>query len=126
MVKLRFSEYEILPADTYLAKVVDITEETGQYGPQLRYRYRIIEGEFKGRELTGWTSQKTGPKSRLRQLVRAVTKTEIPPNYILDTEALLQRELYIIVTIGNGLNGTQYNRIEGFLPSSKTRPVGEA
>jgi len=54
-----------IPEDIYLAEITDIEKDKGKYGPQLRWKFKIIKGKQKGTILTAWTQMDARPKNKL-------------------------------------------------------------
>ena len=55
MAKLTTQGYELLPPGWYVLEVME-AEPTREYGPQMRLRNRVAEGEHAGFEFTDFTN----------------------------------------------------------------------
>ena len=68
MAKLAARGYELLDTDRYVLEVVE-AEAVNEYGPQLRLKVRVAEGEHEGFEFTDYPNRgaedgvKVGTKS---------------------------------------------------------------
>lgn len=93
-------DYETLPMGEYLGVITEIEAGEGQYGPNLKYVFRVSEGEYENEELWTWTSQKFSQHEKcvLMRYVRAVFGGEVPNSYQLDTDDLLNKP--VIAKIG--------------------------
>jgi hypothetical protein len=55
-VKVRVATYEVLPPDVYDAEITEITEDTSDYGPMAKFRFRLIDLDYGGVSLTAIAS----------------------------------------------------------------------
>ena len=81
--------------------------ENGQFGPQLKIRFDLRDPEHADRSLTGWTSCKLSPKSKLYAWSRAAIfgGRAIPDAWEFDSDMLLNRRCMIVVGSERGTNG---------------------
>jgi hypothetical protein len=123
--KVARTTVELIDAGYYNAVVEEITPETGQFGPQLKFKFRLVDFD-PPHYLLGWCSEKFNPKTKLWEWVRATTfgGKEIPEDYIeLDLDEMINKPIRLNVTEETGEKGT-YNKVVAVLPPPKTnRPT---
>ena len=100
--------WEVMDVGTYPARVLDVTREESQYGPQLRLRFRLESGDT----VAGWVGAKLSERTKLGAWVRALLG-EVPDS--LHTESLLDRECRVVVGVKTRPDGSQYNRVDEVL-----------
>jgi len=105
--------YEALPVGEYAAKIGEIEVQAGQWGPQLKFQFDLLDDGLEDRYVIGWCSQTFSPKSKLFKWSQAAFRREIPPEYDLNTDHLLGRSVILVIVTRTGEDGTEYNRIEG-------------
>ena len=89
---------ETLPTGEYAAKITEISEETGQYGPQFKFLFEIAKPEdYKGKTLTGWTSQSGSLRSKFVKWASAILKRQIDEGEAIDTDDLLLKPVMLVV-----------------------------
>ena len=114
-MQIQMRKYEVIDPGVYPAEVVTITPETGQYGEQLRVKF-LLEDEA-NTTLTAWTSTSFSPKSKLYGLARAAFGgREFDPTFVLDTDRLIGKHMLLLVTVKPKADGSDFNKIEQFLP----------
>lgn len=102
-----------IPTGEYTAKFVAFVEEEGQFGPQLKATIQISEGELKGETMTAWASKTFSPKSKLYSWAQAVFGKDIPANYDLDTDHLLNRPFTAVIVVKPAKDGTgEFSRLD--------------
>ena len=109
---------EAIPAGLYLATVTSFDEEeqVGQHGPYHMVRFKILEGEYAGKEISTPASPKFSPKSKLYVITQAALASPIPEDMDFDSDALIGRVLYINVDI-TVKEGQRYNKIASYAPA---------
>ncbi len=122
-MQIQQSVYETIPAGLYAGKVVAIEDATGDFGPQLKYRIELDSGT----NLTTWSSQAFSPKSKLYGWTQAIVfnGAAIPKDYILDTDALLDKPVMVNVTTVDK-DGATFNRVKDLLPLPQAKPAQRA
>lgn len=109
-----------IPTGEYVAKFVAFTEDEGQYGPQLKATIQIAEGPHKGDTMTAWASKAFSPKSKLYAWAQAVFGKDIPANYDLDTDHLLNRPFVAVIVVKPAKDGTgEFSRLDNCKPLRK-------
>jgi hypothetical protein len=104
----------------YRAKLSEITEEDGQFGPQLRLQWVILndDGEPTDKEIRSWASCKWHEKSKLFAVAKALLKSKCPqPPAGIDTDLLLNKKADLEVVAykkGDGSDGTKIGTIYPF------------
>lgn len=125
MTILKVQTYKTVDAGTYTARVADVVvEENGQFGPQVKAIFELLDEEVAGKTLVGWASAKLSPKSKLYGWVSALLfrGKGIPEGYItVDTDTLKGVECILVVGVEQRPDGAEYNRVEHVLPAKATR-----
>ena len=121
MAKLTTQGYELLPQDRYVLEVVE-AEPVNEYGPQLRLRLRVAEGELEGFEFVDYPNRgcedgvKVGTKAW--DIFEACLNTRLAPDEELDTEDLVGKRFHAMVSVkktGKG-NRTEHGTIGPYRP----------
>lgn len=101
-----------VPAGVYVATVKDLTEDDGQFGPQIKFVFEIEETlacdsgdpeDWVGQEKWGWCSDSLTPNTKLFKWARQILggDFEIGDDLVLDD--MIGRKVRI--TIGENKNG---------------------
>ena len=109
----------IISTGEYTGKVVEITEEDGKFGQQLRVKFALSgPPDIEGVTLSAWYSKTFSPKSRLWSLVSACFGgVEIPANYNLSTDDLISRKLRLVVVEKAGKEpGYMFSKVDSVKP----------
>ncbi len=120
-MKLNQTIYEILDTGTYTATVSAIDADEGQFGPQLKWLFKLEDGSTQ----TAWTSQSYSNKSKLFAWTRAILGETPDP---LDTDDLIGRPCRLSIVIKTRDDGTEYNKVDNVLApkaAQKRRPAPE-
>ena len=126
-MKLRFESDEPLPNGLYAAHVVEVTEDVGQFGPQLKVLFEVDGGEHDGRQLVGWCSAKLSSRSKLAAWVKAILRLEaLPAGYELDTESLAGKPVTIATEKVQRTDGDWGNKIAALYPAGQGAPAATA
>lgn len=116
MAKLATRGYELLDTGQYVLEVVE-TEAVNEYGPQLRLKLRVAEGEHEGFEFTDYPNRgaedgvKVGTKAW--DIFQACLNQQLAPDEELDTEDLIGKKFQAMVVTkktGKG-NRTEHGTI---------------
>lgn len=111
-IQIQQTIFEVLEPGEYPAKVAGIEAVEGQFGPQLRWSFDLGDGK----KLSAWTSQTFSPKAKLyKWTASAFGGWDIPRGYVLDTDALLNRPVRLIVVVEAGRDGP-YSKVSDVLP----------
>lgn len=116
-------QYTVFPTGDYKARITEIDEDEGLYGPQVKFEFTISGGEFDGESLLGWCSAKFSAKSKLYQWTRAAFGADIPEDYPFNSDDLLNRKVALTVIIMQKDDGSEFNRIEGVRGSNSAGPT---
>ena len=128
MAKLMAQGYELLAPGRYVLEVVE-AEAVNDYGPQLRLRLRVAEGEYEGFGFTDYPNRgaedgvKVGTKAW--DIFEACLNQRLAPDEELDTEDLIGKGSEAMVSVkktGKG-NRTEHGTIGPHRP--KKRPEEE-
>ena len=106
-IRITQTRYEPVPTGEYQAVVADITEETGLYGPQLKFVFSIVAPEhYNGRTLLGWCTAKFSPKSKLYAWTRAALGgRDISPDMDFDSDQVINQPVVLAVVVKEGDKG---------------------
>ena len=116
MAKLQARGYELLDPSRYVLEVIE-AEAVNEYGPQLRLKLRVTEGEHKGFEFTDYPNRgaedsvKVGTKAW--DLFQACLNQQLAPDEELDTDDLIGKRFEAMVSVkktGKG-NRTEHGTI---------------
>ena len=131
MAKLTAQGYELLDTGRYVLEVVE-AEAVDEYGPQLRLKLRVAEGEHEGFEFTDYPNRgaeegvKVGTKAW--DIFEACLNQRLSPDEELDTEDLIGKQFEAMVVTkktGKG-NRTEHGTIGAHRPKKgRTEVVSE-
>ena len=123
-IQIQAQKYECLPTGVYPAVVSEIEASDGKFGPQLRFRFEVLAGDYEGRRLTAWCSAVLSPKSKLNRWAVAILGPEaIPADGMLDTDDLLNQKCVIELVTEEGKDGGQFNKVREVKPWRAPRPA---
>ena len=116
MARLTTQGYELLDPGRYVLQVVE-AEPVDDFGPQLRLRLRIDEGEYKGFEFVDYPNRgvKDGVKvgTKAWDIFEACLNRHLSPDEVLDTDDLIGKRFEAIVSVkktGKG-NRTEHGTV---------------
>ncbi len=91
-IKISQTKYEPVPEGIYPATIEAIEAETGEFGPQLKFKFQLepFQGFDDGKQLYAWCSRKFSPKSKLYAWTAALLG-KIPADYTFDSDDLLEK-----------------------------------
>jgi hypothetical protein len=129
MAKLTAQGYELLEPGHYALEVVE-AEPVNEYGPQLKLRLRVAEGEYEGFEFVDYPNRgaEDGVKVHTKawDIFEACLNTRLSPDEELDTDDLVGKWFEAMVSVkktGKG-NRTEHGTI-GPYRTKKSEPEGE-
>jgi hypothetical protein len=121
VTRLTTQGYELLDPGRYVLEVVE-AEPVDDFGPQLRLRLRVAEGEHKGFEFVDYPNRgaKDGVKmgTKAWDIFEACLNTRLSPDKELDTDDLVGKRLEAMVSVkktGKG-NRTEHGTIGSYRP----------
>ena len=116
-IKIEQTIYEPVPTGRYSAKIVDIEETEGQFGPQLKFTFELPPDEDgENRTIFGWCSKKFSSKSKLYGWTRAALGgNSIDRSYMFNSDDLIGRKVTLSVTEEQGELGI-VNKISSVIP----------
>jgi hypothetical protein len=126
MAKLSAQGYELLNPGQYVLEVME-AEPVNEYGPQLKLRLRVAEGENEGFEFVDYPNRgaedgvKIGTKAW--DIFQACLDTSLSPDEELDTDDLIGKRFQALVSVkktGKG-NRTEHGTIGPHRPK-KVQP----
>jgi hypothetical protein len=116
VAKLSAQGYELLDPGRYVLEVVE-AEPVNEYGPQLKLKLRVAEGDNEGFEFVDYPNRgaedgvKVGTKAW--DIFEACLDTRLSPDEELDTEDLVGKKFHAMVSVkktGKG-NRTEHGTI---------------
>ncbi len=128
MAKLTAQGYELLDTGRYVLEVME-AEAVDEYGPQLRLKLRVAEGEHEGFEFTDYPNRgaedgvKVGTKAW--DIFQACLNQQLAPDEELDTDDLIGKKFEAMVVTkktGKG-NRTEHGTIGPHRPNN-AQPQG--
>ena len=129
MTKLMAQGYELLDPGRYVLEVLE-AEAVNEYGPQLKLKLRVTEGEHEGFEFTDYPNRgaENGVKigTKAWDVFAACLDTQLAEDEPLDTDDLVGKKFEAMVSVkktGKG-NRTEHGTLGPHRPK-KMRPVEE-
>ena len=116
MAKLAARGYELLDPSRYVLEVIE-AEAVNEYGPQLRLKLRVTEGEHKGFEFTDYPNRgaedsvKVGTKAW--NIFQACLNQQLAPDEELDTDDLIGKRFEAMVSVKKTGKGTAQGSVQG-------------
>jgi hypothetical protein len=121
VTKLTAQGYELLDTGRYVLEVME-AEAVDEYGPQLRLKLRVAEGEHEGFEFTDYPNRgaESGVKvgTKAWDIFEACLNARLAPDEKLDTEDLIGKRFEAMVVTkktGKG-NRTEHGTIGSHQP----------
>ena len=124
MAKLTAQGYELLDTGRYVLEVVE-AEPVNEYGPQLKLKLRVAEGEYEGFAFVDYPNRgaddgvKVGTKAW--DIFEACLNQRLAPDEELDTDDLIGRKFEAMVSVkktGKG-NRTEHGTIGPHRPKKE-------
>jgi hypothetical protein len=129
VTKLRALGYELLDPGRYVLEVLE-AEAVNEYGPQLKLKLRVTEGEHEGFEFTDYPNRgaENGVKigTKAWDVFEACLNTRLAEDEPLDTNDLIGKKFEAMVVVkktGKG-NRTEHGTLVPHRPK-QVRPVKE-
>ena len=127
MTKLMAQGYELLDPGRYVLEVLE-AEAINEYGPQLKLKLRVTEGEHEGFEFTDYPNRgaENGVKigTKAWDVFEACLNTRLAENEPLDTEDLIGKKfegMVVVKKTGKG-NRTEHGTLGPHRPK-QAQPV---
>jgi len=92
-VKIKFKD---IPSGFFMAKVSQVKEESGPYGPFLRITFTITQGEFANYKFSGIVKPRSIKQSKLYRWVKNILGVE--PDDTFCTENMIDKECKIFLS----------------------------
>jgi len=102
----------VLPEGEYRLRIDGIAAAEGKFHDQLQVKLAVAAGPYAGTTFYSWMNRVFSPKSKLYQWVEAALAAAVPPDYDLDTDDLLGREVTGYVIVKPLSDGGEVNRVE--------------
>ena len=133
MARLTAQGYELLDPGRYVLEVLE-AEPVDEYGPQLKLRLRVAEGEHEGFEFVDYPNRgaENGVKvsTKAWDIFQACLDTHLAPDEELDTDDLIGQRFQAMVSVkktGKG-NRTEHGTVGPHRPKKtqlKEEPKAE-
>lgn len=116
-IRIEQTIYEPVPTGRYSAKIVEIAESDGQFGPQVKITFELPPDEHgETRTIYGWCSQKFSSRSKLYDWTKAALGGgPIERDYTFSSDELIGKKVTLSITEENGDLGL-FNKISSVLP----------
>lgn len=123
-MKLTTVENVVIPTGEYLAQVVEIVPEEGNFGPQFRWKFDVLKPEaYLEKSLVGWTSTSPSLKSKFVRWATACLGRQIGAGETIDTDNLVGCRIVLVVTVKEGDDGAAYNKVDGLRAVKRAQPA---
>jgi len=123
--KIKQTFVQTWPVGEYVARIDEIVEKAGTFGPQLQFRFKLIQMEKDASPILGWASATFSNKSKLYAWTKAAFGGgEIPRQYTFDSDDLIGKKVLITLVVRDREDGTPFNRIDSLraIPESGEVP----
>ncbi len=127
-IKVVFKQTEApapIPEGVYKAALVEVLEDTGDFGDYLKLTFEITDGEQEGTTRTMIASKKfskskgrNAKASKLYDVVKALTKIEPDEGQELDVEDLIGKPCQIFIKDGKEKDGIVFQEISAVMPAA--------
>jgi hypothetical protein len=125
-VRIETTEIVVLPTGEYVAEVADIEESVGNFGPQLKWTFRILNSkDHSDCQVLGWTSTSPSTKGKLANWASACHARRIRGGETIDTHDLIGRRVSLVLTVEENGEGAEFNKIQTLKPYKKSQPAGD-
>jgi hypothetical protein len=115
-VVLEQEKLDVLDTGIYRARVNSIEADEGQFGPQVKFEFEILDEPYADRTLVGWCSAKFSVRTKLFKWTRGILGRRIQVDERFDSDKLVGRECRLSVTIKiRADDGTEFNKIDEVL-----------
>jgi len=104
---------EPLPTGEYRVELTAIELDSGQYGEQLRWTFRVLE---KGRNLVAYSSLSPSLASKCMRWAGVLLGRPIQAGEAVDFEALVGKTAVAVVVKQRKENGQEFNKVDDLLP----------
>jgi len=119
-IKINQTHYQVLPIGEYVAKISEIVEEDGQFGPQLKFTFDMLAPDLEMRYVVGWCTAKFSKKSKLYAWTKAALGgNPIPPDWDFDSEDILGKIVRLELVTDTKEDGEAYNQIHAVKPAER-------
>ncbi len=114
---------EVLPEGVYLGRILEVTEEEGQFGKQLKVTFVVAAGPHEGVTLRRWYNAKFSPKSALYDLTKtALGLASLAPDRPFCDTDILGKIVGLLVKVKTSDKG-EFNKIESVFPAGAGAPA---
>jgi hypothetical protein len=128
-LKYRAEEYEAMDEGIYRAKLVNLEEDEGEFGPFLKWYFEILEEDYEGQSVRGQSSipQNFTSATKMWQWAQGLMGRAIQAGEQIDLEELIGNECMITISHKETDRGT-FARIDSVNPirrKKKKKPAPE-
>lgn len=123
-MRFKVQESDCLPTGEYAGQLVELVEEShAQYGKRLRWRFRIVRGDYTGRELVAYSNASEGRQSKLMRWAGVLLGRALQPQEEFDSDDLVGKYCLLVVVRKARANGDgDTNVIEDIRPPRRPAP----
>ncbi len=111
----------------YRAQLVEVRAVPNRFEEgkqQLQFRWEIVDGDEKGKQLTSWANLvPLTPKAKLRTIAEALYGRPLRPDESLSTYALVGREARLHVSLTYKPDSTAVSKVTAYSPAKRVKPV---
>lgn len=119
-MKITTVENVVIPTGEYLARVLELEHEQGNFGPQFKWRFEVRKpDEYTGKELVGWTSTSPSLKGKFVKWAMACFGRAFEAGESIDTDELVGSKVTLVVTVKESDDGGEYNKVESIKACKK-------
>lgn len=113
-MKAELTVHETIEMGAYDARVKSVEDVEGQFGPQVKFVFELVGGDYDGQTLWGWCSATYSTQSKLYDWTKAILfGGNAPPlGHILNTNDFVGRPVRIGVSVVKK-DDKEFNKISG-------------
>jgi hypothetical protein len=126
-LKIGQTSTEVLPTGDYIARIEEIEEDNGAYGPQVKFTFEIVEDKLtssgesvKGKTLLGWASARFNRNTKLYKWTRAALGRDLAPDEPFDSDQVAGRNVTLAVVVQQRDDLSEYNKVTDVRPARNT------
>lgn len=115
-----------VPMGKYLAVVESVEQDTNSlYGDQIRWTFRIVDGEYANRKMLAWSAYRQQATDRSKLYRWYTILTGITPTGKFDLESVIGKRCLILVKEQTRADGSVISKVDDLqpLPNRATKLV---
>ena len=104
--EIEFEPYTVLPAGMYRCRLEEISNLETQYGPALRFQWKVVTGDEEGETVSGLVNKRLLPKSKLAIWAKAhLNISTFPEGFVLKLSSLIEKEVFVTLGVEQSTDG---------------------